>query len=128
MALQESGEMYLEAIYVLSQKQSFVRSVDVSEFRNYSKPSVSRAIGILQDGGYVVMGRDGGLTLTEAGREIAEKIYDRHTTMTKFFALLGVDETIAEEDACRIEHSISDESFFALKNHTMRLEAEMKQK
>ena len=128
MALQESGEMYLEAIYVLSKTKGFVRSVDVSEFRNYSKPSVSRAIGILQDGGYVIMARDGGLTLTDAGREIAEKIYDRHTTMTKFITLLGVDESIAEEDACRIEHSISDESFFALKNHTMRLEAEKNQK
>ncbi|MBR4895241.1 MAG: metal-dependent transcriptional regulator [Clostridiales bacterium] len=127
MALQESGEMYLEAIYVLSQTKGFVRSVDVSEFRNYSKPSVSRAIGILQDGGYVIMGRDGGLTLTDAGREIAEKIYDRHTTMTKFFMLLGVDEAIATDDACRIEHCISDESFFALKNYVMHLEAEKKQ-
>ena len=127
MALQESGEMYLEAIYVLSQTKGFVRSVDVSEFRNYSKPSVSRAIGILQDGGYVIMGRDGGLTLTDAGREIAEKIYDRHTTMTKFFMLLGVDEAIAADDACRIEHCISDESFFALKNYVMHLEAEKKQ-
>ena len=116
--------MYLEAIYVLSREKGFVRSIDVSEFRNYSKPSVSRAIGILREGGYVIMDRDGGLTLTEAGRGIAEKIYDRHTTMTKFFMLLGVDESIAVEDACRIEHCISDESFFALKNHTMRLLAE----
>ena len=124
MALQESGEMYLEAIYVLSQTKGFVRSIDVSEYRNYSKPSVSRAIGILRDGGYVIMDRDGGLTLTDAGREVAEKIYDRHTTMTKFFTLLGVDESIAVEDACRIEHVISDESFFALKNYTMHLLAE----
>ena len=127
MALQESGEMYLEAIYVLSQTKGFVRSVDVSEFRNYAKPSVSRAIGILQDGGYVIMGRDGGLTLTDAGREIAEKIYDRHTTMTKFFMHLGADEAIATDDACRIEHCIIDESFFALKNYVMHLEAEKKQ-
>ncbi|MBQ4349874.1 MAG: metal-dependent transcriptional regulator [Clostridia bacterium] len=127
MALQESGEMYLEAILVLSQAKGFVRSIDVSEYRNYSKPSVSRAIGILQDGGYVIMGRDGGLTLTEAGREIAEKIYDRHKTLTKFFTLLGVDEAIATDDACRIEHCISDESFFALKNYTMHLESEKKQ-
>lgn len=127
MALQESGEMYLEAILVLSQTKGFVRSIDVSEYRNYSKPSVSRAIGILQDGGYVIMGRDGGLTLTEAGREIAEKIYDRHKTLTKFFTLLGVDEAIATDDACRIEHCISDESFFALKNYTMHLESEKKQ-
>ena len=122
LALQESGEMYLEAIYVLSQQKSFVRSIDVSEYRNYSKPSVSRAIGILKDGGYVLMDKDGGLTLTEAGRAVAEKIYDRHTTLTRFLTLLGVDDEIAQEDACRIEHCISDESFFAVKNHTMRLE------
>ena len=122
LALQESGEMYLEAIYVLSQQKSFVRSIDVSEYRNYSKSSVSRAIGILKDGGYVLMDKDGGLTLTEAGRAVAEKIYDRHTTLTRFLTLLGVDDEIAQEDACRIEHCISDESFFAVKNHTMRLE------
>ena len=124
MALQESGEMYLEAIYVLSRTKGFVRSIDVSEYRNYSKPSVSRAIGLLKEGGYVLMDRDGGLTLTEAGRAVAEKIYDRHTTLTKFLTRLGVDEEIAQEDACRIEHCISDESFFAVKNHTMRLEHE----
>ena len=124
MALQESGEMYLEAIYVLSRTKGFVRSIDVSEYRNYSKPSVSRAIGLLKEGGYVLMDRDGGLTLTEAGRAVAEKIYDRHTTLTKFLSLLGVDEEIAQEDACRIEHCISDESFYAVKNHTMRLEHE----
>ena len=122
LALQESGEMYLEAIYVLSRTKGFVRSIDVSEYRNYSKPSVSRAIGLLKDGGYVLMDRDGGLTLTEAGRAVAEKIYDRHTTLTRFLTMLGVDEEIAQEDACRIEHCISDESFFAVKNHTMRLE------
>lgn len=126
MALQESGEMYLEAIYVLSLKKGFVRSVDVSEYRNYSKPSVSRGIGLLKDGGYVLMDKDGGLTLTEAGRAAAEKIYNRHTTLTKFLSLLGVDEAIAEDDACRIEHVISDESFFAVKNHLMRLEHEKK--
>ncbi len=126
MALQESGEMYLEAIYVLSRTKGFVRSIDVSEYRNYSKPSVSRAIGLLKEGGYVLMDRDGGLTLTEAGRAVAEKIYDRHTTLTKFLSLLGVDEEIAQEDACRIEHCISDESFYAVKNHTMRLEHEQR--
>jgi len=126
MALQESGEMYLEAIYVLSLKKGFVRSVDVSEYRNYSKPSVSRGIGLLKDGGYVLMDKDGGLTLTEAGRAAAEKIYNRHTTLTKFLSLLGVDEAIAEDDACRIEHVISDESFFAVKNHLMRMEHEKK--
>ena len=126
MALQESGEMYLEAIYILSRKKDFVRSIDVSEYRNYSKPSVSRAVGLLKEGGYVLMDRDGGLTLTEAGRAVAEKIYDRHTTLTKFLTLLGVDEEIAQDDACRIEHCISDESFYAVKNHTMRLEHEQR--
>ena len=118
--------MYLEAIYILSRKKDFVRSIDVSEYRNYSKPSVSRAVGLLKEGGYVLMDRDGGLTLTEAGRAVAEKIYDRHTTLTKFLTLLGVDEEIAQDDACRIEHCISDESFYAVKNHTMRLEHEQR--
>ena len=118
--------MYLEAIYVLSRTKNFVRSVDVSEYRNYSKPSVSRAIGLLKDGGYVLMGKGGELTLTEAGRAVAEKIYDRHKTLTKFLTLLGVDEEIAQDDACRIEHCISDESFYAVKNHMMRLEHEKK--
>ena len=116
--------MYLEAIYVLSRTKSFVRSIDVSEYRNFSKPSVSRAIGLLKEGGYVLMDRDGALTLTEAGKAVAEKIYDRHQTLTRFLVLLGVDEAIAQEDACRIEHCISDESFYAVKNHTMRLEHE----
>ena len=122
MALQESGEMYLETIYILSQTKSPVRSVDVSEYRDFSKPSVSRAIGILKKGGYVLMERDGSLTLTEAGRSVAKKIYDRHTTLTKFLTLLGVDEAIAAEDACRIEHCISDESFYAVKNLAMKME------
>ncbi|MBR5366460.1 MAG: metal-dependent transcriptional regulator [Clostridia bacterium] len=122
MALRESGEMYLEAIYILSQTKALVRSVDVSEYRNYSKPSVSRAIGLLKKGGYVLMGRDGGLTLTEAGQAVVKKIFDRHTTLTNFLTLLGVDETIAENDACRMEHFISDESFYAMKNLAMKME------
>ncbi|MCR5682958.1 MAG: metal-dependent transcriptional regulator [Clostridiales bacterium] len=124
MALRESGEMYLEAIYILSQTKALVRSVDVSEYRNYSKPSVSRAIGLLKKGGYVLMGRDGGLTLTEAGQAVVKKIFDRHTTLTNFLTLLGVDETIAENDACRMEHCISDESFYAMKNLAMKMEQE----
>ena len=121
MRLQESGEMYLETILILSRKGP-VRSIDVSEYMGYSKPSVSRAVSLLKSGGYLTMEENGFLHLTEAGRELAEKIYDRHTTLTKFLSLLGVDEEIAQEDACRIEHCISDESFFAVKNHTMRLE------
>ena len=124
MALQESGEMYLETIYILSQTKSPVRSVDVSEYRDFSKPSVSRAIGILKKGGYVLMERDGSLTLTEAGQAVVKKIFDRHTTLTKFLTMLGVDETIAADDACRMEHCISDESFYAVKNLAMKMEQE----
>ena len=116
--------MYLEAIYILSQTKALVRSVDVSEYRNYSKPSVSRAIGLLKKGGYVLMGKDGGLTLTEAGQAVVKKIFDRHTTLTKFLTMLGVDETIAADDACRMEHCISDESFYAMKNLAMKMEQE----
>ncbi len=126
MALQESGEMYLETIYILSQKSGFVRSVDVSEYRNYSKPSVSRAVGLLKDGGYLTVDKDGGLHLTDAGYEIAKKIYDRHKTLTKGLVYLGVDPGVAEDDACRIEHCISDESFYAIKNHVMRFSADEK--
>lgn len=116
MHLQESGEMYLETIYVLSQKSNFVRSIDVGEHLGYSKPSVSRAIGLLKQGGYVIMSpEDGHLTLTEEGLAIAQKIYNRHTLLTEFLVRLGVDREIASEDACRIEHCISDESMAALK-------------
>ncbi len=116
MHLQESGEMYLETIYVLSQKSNFVRSVDVGEHLGYSKPSVSRAIGLLKQGGYVVMSpEDGRLTLTEEGLSIAQKIYNRHTVLTDFLVRLGVSRETASEDACRMEHCISDESMDALK-------------
>ncbi|MBQ8894823.1 MAG: metal-dependent transcriptional regulator [Clostridia bacterium] len=115
MALQESGEMYLETIYVLSKKSKDVHSIDVGEYMGYSKPSVSRAIGLLKNAGYVLMERDGALTLTEEGRAIAEKIYERHTLITDFLIRLGVAPEIASEDACKIEHDISDESFAAIK-------------
>lgn len=114
--LQESGEMYLETIFVLSKKSSFVRSVDVGEYMGYSKPSVSRAIGLLKNGGYVVMDKEGHLTLTPEGLEIAQKIYERHTVLTEFLTRLGVDKPTATEDACKIEHDISDISFTAIKN------------
>ncbi len=117
MRLQESGEMYLETIYVLSQTHPIVRSVDVSEYMGYSKPSVSRAVGLLKSGGYLCMDTDGSLTLTEAGKAVAEKTYDRHKTLTAVFTYLGVDEKVAAEDACKIEHVISDETFAALKRH-----------
>ena len=118
MHLQESGEMYLESIYVLSKEKDCVRSVDVGEYMGYSKPSVSRAIGLLREGGYVTVSPDGHLSLTEAGAEIAHKIYDRHTTISAFLISLGVDEETAGEDACRIEHDISDSSFEAIKRFT----------
>ena len=117
MVLKESGEMYLETIYVLSQKKSFVRAIDVGAELGYSKPSVSRAIGILHEGGYINVAEDGGLTLTEAGLEVAERTYERHTVLTQMFIKLGVDEEIAENDACKIEHVISTETFDALKKH-----------
>lgn len=115
--LQESGEMYLETIYILSAKSSSVRSVDVGEYMGYSKPSVSRAVGILKKGGYVVTDKDGYLSLTDAGTEVAKKIYERHTMLTEFLVRLGVSRETAVEDACRMEHDISDETFEALKRH-----------
>ena len=117
MHLQESGEMYLETIYILSAKSSSVRSVDVGEYMGYSKPSVSRAVGILKKGGYVVTDKDGYLSLTDAGTEVAKKIYERHTVLTEFLVRLGVSRETAVEDACRMEHDISYETFEALKRH-----------
>lgn len=116
MQLQESGEMYLETIYVLSKKGP-VRSLDVCEYMGYSKPSVSRAVGILKNGGYVLMDKDGYLSLTEAGLETAERTYERHTLLTDFFLSIGVAAETAAEDACKIEHVISAESFEAIKNN-----------
>lgn len=117
MQLQESGEMYLETIYVLSKSGKGVRSIDVSEHMGVSKPSVSRAIGILKSGGYVENGEDGFLHLTALGLQTAEKTYERHGVLSRFFVSIGVDEAVASEDACKIEHVISDESFAALKKH-----------
>lgn len=117
MALQESGEMYLETIYVLSQTSSAVRSIDVAEYMGFSKPSVSRAIGLLKSEGLVKIDKDGYLKLTEAGTILSKRIYERHTVLSKLFLQLGVEEKIASEDACRIEHYISDETFSAIKKH-----------
>ena len=117
MALQESGEMYLETIYVLSQTSSAVRSIDVAESMGFSKPSVSRAIGLLKSEGLVKIDKDGYLKLTEAGTILSKRIYERHTVLSKLFMQLGVEEQIASEDACRIEHYISDETFSAIKRH-----------
>lgn len=116
MLLQESGEMYLETIYVLTKNSENVRSIDVCEYMGYSKPSVSRAIGLLKNGGYVTVDGEGHLSLTADGKEIAEKIYERHTILTAFLARLGVGREVASEDACKMEHVISDDSFEAIKN------------
>ena len=114
MRLQESGEMYLETILILSEKNPNVRSIDVCEYMGFSKPSVSRAIGLLKSGGYVTVDDDGYISLTEAGAEVAKKMYDRHTLLTSFLTSLGVSEDVASADACKIEHHISDESFAAI--------------
>ena len=121
MRLQESGEMYLETIYRLSQNSGAVRSVDISEAMGYSKPSVSRAVGLLKAGEYITVESDGGLNLTESGREIAEKIYERHTLLTALLVKMGVSPETAATDACRLEHAISDESFQAIKRFAASL-------
>ena len=119
MHLQESGEMYLESILRLSKEKALVRAIDVGEYMGYSKPSVSRAVGILRQGGYIHVAEDGGITLTESGQAVAEKIYERHRLLTSFLVKLGVDEKTAAEDACKMEHVISDASMEAIKRHAM---------
>jgi len=121
MGVHESGEMYLEAILVLSKKNGFVRSIDVSEYLGYSKPSVSRAMGILRTGGYITVDKDGAITLTETGLEIGTKIYERHTLLTQLLTRMGVSEETAAADACKMEHAISDESFEAIKRWAARM-------
>lgn len=117
MRLLASGEMYLETILQLSKESDFVRSIDVGEYMGYSKPSVSRAVGLLKEGGYITVDGDGFLHLTEDGRKIAEKIYERHTILTEFLTSIGVDREIAAEDACKMEHDISDTSLSAIKEY-----------
>ena len=117
MALQESGEMYLETIYVLSQTSSSVRAIDIGDYMGFSKPSVSRALGLLKDEGLIKKDKDSYIKLTQAGEILAKRIYERHTVLTKLFINLGVDEETATEDACRIEHYISDKTFDAIKDH-----------
>ena len=117
MALQESGEMYLETIHVLSKTNPHVRSIDISEHMGYSKPSVSRAVSILKQDGYIQVDADGYITLTDSGKTVAEKIFERHTMLSGILMRLGVSPETAADDACRIEHAISDESFEAIKRH-----------
>ena len=121
MVLQESGEMYLETIYILSKKSANVHSIDVVDYMGYSKPSVSRAVGILKKGGFLNMEPDGRLTLTEAGEEVAVRMYERHTLLTSILTKLGVDPDTAVCDACKIEHDLSDESFEAIKRHVGKI-------
>lgn len=120
MALQESGEMYLESIYVLSKTNDSVLSIDVCEYMGYSKPSVSRAVKILRENKYITVENDGSLRLTEKGTSVAENMYQRHTVLTTFLKKLGVSDEIASKDACKIEHVLSEESFEAIKNHASK--------
>ena len=119
MVLLESGEMYLETIFRLSMKNAFVRSIDVAEAMGYSKPSVSRAMGLLRTGGYLIMEPDGKLILTDKGRAVAENIYERHKILSAALMNLGVSEETAIQDACRVEHYISEETFQAVKKHAL---------
>ena len=117
MDLHQSGEMYLETIYVLSKQQKNVRSLDVAEYMNFSKPSISRAVKLLREGGFLTVDGEGFLSLTPSGREIAESLYERHTLLTELLVRLGVDRETAAEDACKIEHNLSETSFEAIKKH-----------
>ena len=121
MAIQESGEMYLETIHVLQKKNGQVRAIDISEYMGYSKPSVSRAMGLLKDGGYITVDPDGFIALTDSGLGVAGKIYERHTMLSQLLQALGVCPETATEDACKMEHAISDESFDAIKRHVTKM-------
>lgn len=122
MRIHESGEMYLESIFILKKTDPHVRSIDIVNHTGYSKPSVSRAVGILKDGGYIVVDNDGYIDFTKEGQTLAANIYEKHVMLTDLFIKLGVDEKIAAEDACKIEHYISDETFEAIKKHIAKLD------
>ena len=119
MALQESGEMYLETILILSRQKENVRSIDISEYMGYSKPSVSRAVGLLKEGKLITVEKEGYIHLTDEGRTLAEKILERHTILTELLVRMGISRQTASADACRIEHVISDETFEAIRNHML---------
>ena len=121
MPIQESGEMYLETILYLTKEKGSVRAIDVAEHMGYSKPSVSRAVGLLKNGGYIEVDSEGLLVLTKYGKDIAEKIYERHTMLTELFVRLGVDKETASDDACKIEHHLSDQTFTAIKSYIEKL-------
>ena len=122
MALHESGQMYLEAVYVLLKKNERIRAIDIGTYLGYSKPSVSRAVGILKKDGYIAIDAEGHITLTEAGHAVAAQLYERHMILSDMLFALGVSEKTASEDACRIEHVISDESFMAIKKYLRKIE------
>ncbi len=117
MRLQESGQMYLETIYILMKKSGAVRSLDIANYMGFSKPSVSRGVGLLKKGNYILVNKEGYITLTDTGYALAEKIYERHTALTDFLIRIGVSPAAAAADACKIEHDISDESFSAIKRY-----------
>ena len=123
MAMKESGEMYLETIYILTQNSNNVRGIDIGDYMGFSKPSVSRAIGLLKKDGFAVTDDQGFVHLTEEGLLKAKQIYERHTVLTKLFTALGVDEETAADDACRIEHYLSDRTFDAIKEHLKKYDS-----
>ncbi len=116
MPLHESAEMYLETIYVLSQKTGAVRSIDIAEHMGYSKPSVSRAVSLLKKGGYLSVNADGYLSLTDSGYAAAKNIFERHTVLSDFLVFIGVDEENAAKDACKIEHVVSEQTITAIRS------------
>ncbi len=122
MKIQQSAEDYLETILIIAQRKGEVRSIDIVHELNYSKPSVSHAMKLLRESGHIEMSREGFITLTDAGREIAEMVYERHVFLTENLIRLGVDPQVAAEDACRIEHVISKETFSKLKEHLQKIE------
>lgn len=115
--MHESGEMYLETILILSEEKPAVRSIDICEHMGFSKPSVSRAVGKLKADGYIAVDKSGFITLTESGRSIAERIYDRHNTLENIFMIMGVDQQTAEYDACKLEHYLSNTTYDAMKKY-----------
>ena len=120
MKMQESGENYLETILMLKQEKGYVRSIDIAQKLDFSKPSVSRAVGLLRENGYILVDRDGYITLTESGLEIAEKIYERHEVIRAWLIHLGVPEEIAAEDACKMEHDLSTVTFEKMKEFILK--------
>lgn len=127
MQLLESGQMYLETIYVILQKQGYVRSIDIANHTGYSKPSVSRAVNLLKDNGYIDIDANGHISLCESGFKVATTIFERHQTLTSMLIAIGVDEEIASADACKMEHVISEETFDAIKNHVAKMNNKLNQ-